>query len=72
MCSKQNSRFKSKRVQHDYRNKSKELTKHIPCRSKCKFGGITINVDVRGKNVMYVKKIIFEILLHVVVKMENM
>ena len=53
-------------------NKSKELTKHISCRCKCKFVGITINVDVRGKNVMYVKKIIFDTLLHVVVKMENM
>ena len=30
MCPKQNRRFKSKRVQHDYRNKSiKKLTKHI-------------------------------------------
>ena len=34
-------------------------------------GGITINVDVSVKNVMYVKKIIFEILLHIVVKMGN-
>ena len=34
-------------------------------------GGITINVDVSVKNVMYVKKIIFGILLHVVVKMES-
>ena len=34
-------------------------------------GGITINVDVNLKNVMYVKKIIFGILQHVVVKMEN-
>ena len=34
-------------------------------------GGITINVDVSVKNVIYVKKIIFGILLHVVVKMEN-
>ena len=33
--------------------------------------GITINVDVSVQNVMYVRKIIFEILLHVVVKMEN-
>ena len=32
-------------------------------------GGITIDVDVSVKNVMYVKKIIFGILLHVVVKM---
>ena len=34
-------------------------------------GGITINVEVNVKNVIYVKKIIFGILLHVVVKMEN-
>ena len=33
-------------------------------------GGITINVNVSVKNVMYVRKIIFGILLHVVVKME--
>ena len=33
--------------------------------------GITINVDVSVKNVMYAKKIIFGILLHVVVKMEK-
>ena len=33
--------------------------------------GIMINVDVSVKNIMYVKKIIFGILLHVVVKMEN-
>ena len=34
-------------------------------------GGITINVDVSVKNVMYVKKIILVILLHPIVKMEN-
>ena len=34
-------------------------------------GGIMINVDVNVKNVMYVKKIMFRILLHVVMKMEN-
>ena len=34
-------------------------------------GRITIYVDVNVKNIMYVKKIIFGILLHVVVKMEN-
>ena len=33
--------------------------------------GIMINVDVSVKNVMYVKKIMFGILLHVIVKMEN-
>ena len=34
-------------------------------------GGLTINVNVSLKNVIYVKKIIFGILLHVVVKMKN-
>ena len=34
-------------------------------------GGITINVDASVKNIMYVKNIIFGILLHVVVKMGN-
>ena len=34
-------------------------------------GRITINVDMSVKKVMYVKKIIFGILLHLVVKMEN-
>ena len=58
-------------------NESKILTKHIPCECKCKFnviqinGRTTINVDVNVKNVMYVKKIMFGILLHVIVKMEN-
>ena len=33
-------------------------------------GGIMINVDVSVKNVMYKKKIMFGILLHVIVKME--
>ena len=34
-------------------------------------GGITINVDVSVKSVMYVKKIIFGTLLRVVAKMGN-
>ena len=34
-------------------------------------GGANINVDVSVKNVMYVKMIMFGILLHVAVKMEN-
>ena len=33
-------------------------------------GGLMINVDVSVKNVMYMKKM-FGILLHVIVKMEN-
>ena len=34
-------------------------------------GRITINVDMSVKNVMYVKKIMVGILLHVIVKMKN-
>ena len=34
-------------------------------------GGITINVDVNVKNIIYVKIIMFGILLHVLVIMEN-
>ena len=34
-------------------------------------GGITINVDVSVKNIIYVKMIMFGVLLHVIVKMEN-
>ena len=33
--------------------------------------GIMINVNVSVKNVMYVKKITFGILLHIIVKMES-
>ena len=34
-------------------------------------GGIMVNVNVSVKNIIYVKKIMFGILLHVIVKMEN-
>ena len=34
-------------------------------------GGITINADVSVKNIIYVKMIMFRILLHVIVKTEN-
>ena len=34
-------------------------------------GGIMINVDVGVKNIMYMKKIMFGILLHAIVKMEK-
>ena len=82
MCSKQNRRFKSKRAQLDYRIKCrKKLTNDRSCECKCRFdekknviqitGGITISVKVSVENAMYVKRIIFRILLHVVVKMEN-
>ena len=61
-------------------NEWKTLTNHVSCECKCKFdeknviqinGGTTINVDVSVKSVIYVKKIIFEILERVAVKMEN-
>ena len=60
-------------------NESETLTKDISCKCKCKFDRrkcnshqcwITINVGV-NVNVVYVKKTMFGILLHVVVKMEN-
>ena len=62
------------------KNESKILTKDISCDCKCRFNrknlihindGITINVDGSVKNVMYRKKTIFGMLVHVVVKMEN-
>ena len=44
MCSKQNRRFESKHIQHDYKNnESKTLTKHIPCECKCKLDGPKCN-----------------------------
>ena len=51
----------------------------MSCECKCKLdganliqinGGITINVDVSVRNIIYVKKIMFGILLHVIVKIE--
>ena len=62
-------------------NDSKTLRKHVSYECKCRFYGeknviktyskITINVDVSVKKFMYVKNIIFGILLHVIVKIEN-
>ena len=61
-------------------NEWKSLTKHLSCECKCKFdeknviqinGGIIINADVSVKSTIYVKKIIFGILLQVVVKIFN-
>ena len=34
-------------------------------------GGITVNVDVSVKSIMYVKKIMLGIILYVIVKMEK-
>ena len=62
------------------KNESKTLTKHISCECKCKFDGRKFNSDQWLNNdkcrcecetVTYVEKIIFGILLHVVVKMED-
>ena len=61
-------------------NDSKTLTKHILRECKCKLmeqnasqinGGIAINADVSVKNIMYVQRIIFGILLHVIVEIGN-
>ena len=62
------------------KNESKTLTKDISCECKCKFDGRRCNsnkkgdkdnVDMSVKNIIYMKKIIFGILLHVVAKMQN-
>ena len=60
-------------------NESKTLKKHMSCEYKCKFHGRKCNlnqkwnndVDVSVKSIIYVKKIIFGILLHVVAKLVN-
>ena len=61
-------------------NKSKTLTKHISCECKCKFDGTKYNSNqwrnnykcwCECKSIIYVTKIIFGILLHVVANMVN-
>ena len=61
-------------------NESEKLAKHISCEGKCRLdgknvtqinGGIMINVDLSVKSIMYVKKIMFGIQLHVIMKMKN-
>ena len=61
-------------------NKLKILTKDIPYECKCRFDGkkctkingeIMKNVDVSVKKFIYVKKIMFQIILHVIMKIEN-
>ena len=61
-------------------NESKLLTRDISCEFKCKFDGkkliqvndgIMINVDANVKKFMFVKKIMFGILLHVILKVGN-
>ena len=61
-------------------NESKTLTKHYHVNVIVNLmeqnliqisGGIMINVNVSVKNTIHVKKIILGILLHVIVKIEN-
>ena len=61
-------------------NEPKTLAKHISFECKCKFDGRKCNSDqwwnndkcrCECKNVMYLKKIIFGILLYVVVKIQE-
>ena len=63
-------------------NESKTLRKHISCECKCNFDGTKCKSnqwwnndkcrrECKKKNNIYVKKIMFGILLHVIVTMEN-
>ena len=71
---------------HDFnmiigKNESKTLRIHISCECKCKYDQRKSNSNQKQdnsncqykckKNIIYVKKIIFGIVLHVVAKMEN-
>ena len=83
MCSKYSWRFKSERFQHDYRYKwikknKQESIFHVNVNVNLMEqkvsevnGGITINVHVSVKNIIYVKKILSGIQLHAIVKNEN-
>ena len=62
-------------------NESKKVIRHISCKCKCKFDGknviqirfgIVINVGVSAniQEKMWLKKVIFGILLHLFVKMK--
>ena len=61
------------------KSESKVLTKDVSCKCNCRFTfnliqinvGITINIYMSVKSVMYVKKIMLGILLHAVAKIEN-
>ena len=62
-------------------DESRTLTKHVSCQCKCKFDGRRYNLNywqnnenanVSVKNIMYVQKIMLSILLHVLVKNENL
>ena len=81
MCPKWNQKFKSKRIQHDYRNKVIEtLTKFTSCKCKCRSDGQKCNSDqwwnnnkcwCECKKRHACKKDYACILLHVVANMEN-
>ena len=60
--------------------KSKTLTKHISCKCKCKLNGTKYNSNqwwnidkcqCECKNIIYMRKNMFGILVHVFVKMKN-
>ena len=62
-------------------DESRTLTKHVSCQCKCKFDGRRYNLNywqnnenanMSVKNIMYVQKIMLSILLHVLVKNENL
>ena len=73
--------FQTALVEHEYRNKlMKTLTKYILCECKCRFDGRKCNSNQWWNNDKCqcefkkrhdVKKIMFRIQLHVVVKMKN-
>ena len=61
-------------------NELKTLAKHIPCKCKCKFEERKFNSDqwwnnykcrCEGRKRLVYKKVMFGILLHIVVKVEN-
>ena len=52
-------------------NEQKTLAKHISCKCKRKCNSNQINVDVFVEEVIYVKKITFEILLHVIANIQQ-
>ena len=75
MCSKQNGRFKSRPSKSI--SESKTLSKHVSCEYKCKFDGRKSDSSQKWNNDkcqcenMYMKEIIFEILLHVLPNIVN-
>ena len=81
ICIPNKTRFKSESLQHDCRDKWIENTNKtfhasvnvnlIEQNASRINGGLTIKVDVSVKNITYLKQILFGILVHVVVKTEN-